>query len=80
MSPDEMSLGNISFIERTEDKNEVIEIPPSTALLLLLKSSITPYKITAQLLSFLSKLTQSCKLMKYSSMEFVLDYIKGQAL
>ncbi|OGI07961.1 MAG: hypothetical protein A2Y40_06515 [Candidatus Margulisbacteria bacterium GWF2_35_9] len=76
LSPDVMKLGYIFFIERTDEKNEVVDIPTSKALVLLMKNAATTYKVSSKYISFLSKLSSKCKILRYSDMNFVLDYIK----
>lgn len=69
-------LKSIYFIRRTDDENRVADMPTTERITELLKSPITPYEITKEYLSFISRIAKSdCKRLFYSDMNFVKDVI-----
>ena len=74
---DQLPIGCIFFIERTENKNKLSEMSVNNQMSELMKSPITTYKVTADYLRFVSKLAKTgCKKLFYSDMEYVAEIIK----
>ena len=73
-----MPVKEIFFINRT-DTNEIRELPSIEKNQLLLKSSLTEYKLNADILRFISKLSKiKCSELKYKDLDFVLGVLKNE--
>lgn len=69
-------LRRIFFIERTTNKNELIELSSLHRAKKLLEAPIIPYEMNSEYLKFISKLvTHDCKVIRYSDMNFVKECI-----
>ena len=72
-----LPIKKIFFIDRT-DLNEIRELPSIDKNQLLLKSSLTGHKLSADILRFVSKLSKvKCYELKYKDLDFVLGVINN---
>lgn len=72
-----LPIKEIFFIDRT-DLNEIRELPSIDKNQLLLKSSLTGHKLSADILRFVSKLSKvKCYELKYKDLDFVLGVINN---
>jgi hypothetical protein len=77
ISLSKLKIADIFFIERTNNENSITNISTYNSLLLLIKSPIKSYKLTHEYLNFLHLISNKCKLLKYSDMNYVLNYLKA---
>jgi hypothetical protein len=67
----------VYFIERCDDRNEIVDIPTNKKIAELLMSPITNYETAATYLKLLTRLAKhGCKRLVYKDMEFVAETIK----
>jgi len=72
-----LPLGEIFFIERTENENSLCEMTMQEKIAALMKSPITVYPIGAGYLRFLADLgIRYCKCLKYCDMNFVKEVLQ----
>ena len=75
---DQLPIGCIFFIERTENENRLSEMSVNNRMSELMKSPITTYKVTTDYLRFISKLAKTnCKKLYYYDMAYVTEIIKN---
>lgn len=75
----QLPIGCIFFIERTENENKLSEMTTNKRMSELMKSPITIYKVTSEYLRFISKLAKiDCKKLFYSDMAYVAKIIKNE--
>jgi len=71
-----VTLGEIFFLERTENENAVLPMSATEKMTALLQAPIMVYPITAEYLHSLSGIGKSyCKRLKYCDMNFVKEVI-----
>lgn len=72
------ALEKIFFIRRTTDENRIFSMDTTSRITALMKSPITPYPVTPEYLSFLSKLSRKdCFSLDYCDMNFVAGVIQN---
>ena len=74
-------LGEIFFIERTEDENLVLPMTTTEKMAALIKSPLMVYPISPEYLQFLGSVAvKCCKGLRYKDMDFVKEVIEQHAL
>ena len=74
-------LGEIFFVERTEDENLVVSMTTTEKIAALIKSPIMAYPISPSYLQFLGGIAvKHCKGLRYKDMDFVKEVIEQHAL
>lgn len=72
-------LHRIFFIHRTENENSLSSMNTTERMIALMKSPITPYSVTSDYLSFLSKLSKiDCYELRYCEMNFVAEVLENE--
>lgn len=80
VSKDVLKISELFFIERTNDVNSITKIAAFDAMRRLMESPIKPYKLTSDYLRFLQSISKKSKLLQYSDMNYVLNYLKEVTL
>lgn len=72
-----LKIAKIYFIERSESQNSITDISTSQAIQLLMKSPITPYKLSSEYIKLIARVAAiGCKSLVYSDMDFVKRIIE----
>ena len=72
-----LQLGNVFFINRTENENRIEELPMNARIEKLMKAPITPYAVTGDYLRVLLRLANSgCHILHYSDMGYVQKVVR----
>ena len=72
LSPSQMALGRICFIERGT-VNETVVLPKAEVLNRLLVAPIVAYPLTGEYIRFLSHLIPFCSMLRYRDMDYVME-------
>ena len=74
-----LAIKGIFFIDRNEKTNEIVKIPQSKCIELLMKNATYNQELSFAYMKFLSKLAQiNAYMLTYKDMSYVLDIVKSE--